>query len=190
MNNSKNILKMSLLFIISFSLFALETPKKSIQVEHKDDHKDEHKDDHKDDHKEEKGKHKDDHNDEKGEHGDDHKEDSHGHGEHKEEASQDGFKLSDAAYKTFDIKLVKYVGAATAIQMSAIYKGLNETNIYRRRNNLFKRIDFKTISKTKDNYFVSSADLVQGDEIVVSGVGFLRMAEIAASGGLESSHSH
>ena len=53
-----------------------------------------------------------------------------------------------------------------------------------------ERIDFKTIDKTKDTWKVSSRDLATGDKIVVDGIGFLRIAEIAASGGLSDSHSH
>ena len=111
------------------------------------------------------------------------------HAEHKEEVL-DGFRLNVASTKTFEITFLKYSSQKITVPESAIYKGLNEVNVYRFREGLYKRIDFKTISKTKSDYIISSVDLSAGDQVVVSGVGFLRIAEIAASGGLSDSHSH
>jgi hypothetical protein len=124
------------------------------------------------------------------EHKDNHKEEHREHDDHQNEEKQDGFKLTQVSLKTFDIKTIKYVPQKTLISRDAVYKGLNEVNIYRVRAGLFKRIDFKILSQTKSYYLISSADLKAGDELVVNGIGFLRMAEIAATGGLENSHSH
>lgn len=77
-----------------------------------------------------------------------------------------------------------------SISSKAIFKSLSEVNLYRLRAGAYKRIDFKTIDKNKDTWVVSSTDLSPGDKIVVDGIGFLRIAEIAASGGLSDSHSH
>lgn len=129
---------------------------------HKEEHGDEHGDEHKDEHKD----------------------------EHEKVSTADGFKLNAAAMKTFELKTMKITSPQTKVSKNAIYKGLNEVNIYRFRAGLYKRIDFKTLSQDKNDYLVSSTDLKIGDEIVVSGIGFLRMAEIAASGGLSDSHSH
>ena len=116
---------------------------------------------------------------------DDHEE----HTDHKEKVL-DGFKLNIASTKNFEIKFIKFNSNNILVPISAIYKGLNEVNIYRFRAGLYKRIDFKTISQTKFDYLISSVDLSDGDQIVTSGVGFLRIAEIAAAGGLSDSHSH
>ena len=107
-----------------------------------------------------------------------------------EEENSDGFKLNIASTKTFEINFLKFTSQNILVPESAIYKGLNEVNVYRFRAGLYKRIDFKIISKTKSDHLISSVDLSDGDQIVISGVGFLRMAEIAASGGLSDSHSH
>ena len=139
-------------------------------------------DDHK---KEERHVEKHDEKNEEKHDGNDHKE----HTEVKEEVL-DGFKLNIASTKTFEITFLKYSSQEMTVPESAIYKGLNEVNVYRFREGLYKRIDFKTISKTKSYYLISSVDLSDGDQIVVTGVGFLRIAEIAASGGLSDSHSH
>lgn len=151
-----------MLKIILFSFVVFAFVGQVNASEKHDEHKEDHKEGHKDDHKD----------------------------EHDEEAKLDGFKMTPASIKTFELKFVKYLGVKTLVTKDAIYKGLDEVNLYRVRDGLFKRIDFKILSKEKNSYFISSPNLKVGDEIVTSGVGFLRMAEIAASGGLESSHSH
>ncbi len=181
-----------MLKIIIFSFFTLaygnETDhkvhgyKKGVVEEkhdHKKDHKDNHQDEDKDDHKNE---HKDEHKDEHGEHGD--------HDDHANEVSADGFKLNDASIKTFGLVNLPYSAPSVVVSKEAIFKGLNEVNLYRLRNGFYKRVDFKILSQNKNDFRVSSPDLAAGDQIVVKGIGFLRIAEIAASGGLSDSHSH
>lgn len=151
---------------------------KAKEVVHRGEHKNGHKGEHKDV--------------DKADHDDHSKHNEHEeHDDHQEsKANKDGFSLSEKSIKTFDLKFIKYTGPNTFIPQTAIYKGLNEVNLYRKRNGLFKRIDFKALKNDKNSICVSSNDLIQGDQVVVSGVGFLRMAEIAASGGLSDSHSH
>lgn len=112
------------------------------------------------------------------------------HGHEQEKEHNDGFKLSATAIKNFELSYVDYKLRGTTISTKAILKSLSEMNIYRLRGGLYKRIDFKTLEKSKDTMKVHSPDLLSGDKIVVSGIGFLRIAEIAASGGLSDSHSH
>jgi hypothetical protein len=177
----------SLITLVSLSAFSSDDHKDH-KDEHKSEHKDEHENDHKDEHKDEhKGEHKDDHDDEKKSAGHDDHDD---HDDHKEENKPDGFKLNAVSMKTFELKFVKYIPQKTIVSKNAVYKGLNEVNLYRVRAGVFKRIDFNILSKNNDSYLVSSPDLSPGDEIVVHGIGFLRIAEIAASGGLSDSHSH
>jgi hypothetical protein len=130
---------------------------------------------------EKKGEHKEDLKDE---HAGEHKEE--GHDEH----GADGFKLADNVIKNFGLKMVVYKGPSMTLPQEAIFRGLSEVNIYRLRQGLYKRIDFKTLEKTKSTIKLSSGDLAPGDKIVVDGIGFLRIAEIAASGGISDSHSH
>lgn len=120
-----------------------------------------------------------------------HEHDEHGQEEHEhEEAEGDGIKLGEEALKNFGIKSVEFKGGNLTLPKSAIFFGLQEKNLYRLRSGFFKRIDFKTISKTKTDFTVFSSDLKPGDRIVTEGLGFLRIAEIAASGGLAHGHSH
>lgn len=155
-----------MLKILFFSLCLL-----SVGIQAEDDHGHDHEKEHKDEHKEDK---KDAHAD---------------HDDHDEHGS-DGFKLTAKAIKNFELTYVDYKAPGTIVSSKAIFRSLSEVNIYRERAGLYKRIDFKTLEKNKDTWKVSSPDLMTGDQIVVSGIGFLRIAEIAASGGLSDSHSH
>lgn len=128
------------------------------------------------------------HGNEKG-HEEHHKDDHEEHDEHNETASE-GFKLTAKAIKNFGLTYVDVKNAETVISQKAVFRSLSEVNLYRLRSGFYKRIDFKILDKTKDHWKVSSKDLAFGDKIVVDGIGFLRIAEIAASGGLSDSHSH
>ncbi len=144
---------------------------------------------------------------------DEDKEDDHGvagehddHGEHEEgeenpqvgstkgilEANEtSGFKLSPEAEKNFGIQKIK-VGNATLVEIpkEAILTAVSEVNIYRVREGFYKRIDFIKMKDANNLISVKSKDLKSGDEIVIRGLGFLRIAELAAFGGAPEGHSH
>ena len=104
---------------------------------------------------------------------------------------KDGFKLSPEATKNFDIKTVPLSeGTSWVIPAAAISYSALEVNLYRFRNGSYKRIDFKTLSKDITSRRISSTDLKAGESIVTTGLGFLRVAEIAAFGGAPEGHSH
>ncbi len=106
-------------------------------------------------------------------------------------SERNGFKLSAEALKNFDLKFMKLSGDGPwVINKSALVHSGEETNLFRRRNGFFKRIDFQ-ITKTSGNELtVDSDDLREGDEVITFGLGFLRIAELAASGGVAHGHSH
>ena len=137
----------------------------------------------------------------KDEHG--HAEDESGHGEEEAPANvgpdkgilaaseKDGFKLSPEALKNFEIQTMSLSGIGPwTVPMAARLLSGEETNLYRVRGDFFKRIDFKTITKSNGQLTVSSSDLKPGDKLVTNGIGFLRIAELAASGGAPEGHSH
>jgi hypothetical protein len=103
----------------------------------------------------------------------------------------DGFKLSSEALKNFELKMQKLQGHGPwPISKGSVVRSGEETNLYRLRDGFFKRIDFQIVKRSNDQLFVVSKDLREGDEIAVSGLGFLRIAELAAFGGVSESHSH
>lgn len=102
-----------------------------------------------------------------------------------------GFKLSPEALKNFELQFAKLNGDGPwTINPTAIVHAGEEVNVFRRRNGFFKRVDFETAKKGEKTMAIDSDDLREGDEIVISGLGFLRIAELASSGGIAHGHSH
>lgn len=116
--------------------------------------------------------------------------DEHGHEEgHAEEGA--GFEVSPEGIKNFGLTYVKISGKSPwTLPKTAILQSGQESNLYRLRKGHFQRIDFKQNSEAKDSVKVSSHDLESGDEVVVTGVGYLRAAEIMATEGAPEGHSH
>lgn len=106
-------------------------------------------------------------------------------------SERNGFKLSPEALKNFDLKYFKLNGDGPwTLPKSAVVHSGEETNLFRKRNSFFKRIDFQTIKNTANQLTVDSDDLREDDEVVIIGLGFLRIAELAATGGVAHGHSH
>lgn len=123
----------------------------------------------------------------------------HSHDEHEKTEAHDGhadhgeedFQISTQAEKNFEIKR-QSVGSnpLQEVPKSALVTTGTEVNLYRYRNNHYKRIDFEIVRKTEKILLIKSKDLKAGDEIVIHGTGLLRIAEIAAFGGAPEGHSH
>lgn len=102
-----------------------------------------------------------------------------------------GFQLSEKALQNFAVETLNMgAGKELKIPRTAIVLTGEEKNIFRLRGDFFKRVDFITINESIDFVLIRSPELREGDRIVIKGVGFLRIAEIAAFGGAETSHSH
>lgn len=102
-----------------------------------------------------------------------------------------GFKLSPEALKNFDLKLQKLSGDGPwVLPKSARVLSGEEVNLYRLRDGFFKRIDFETLKKSELEFTADSDDMRENDEIVLQGTGFLRIAELAAFGGVADGHAH
>lgn len=128
-----------------------------------------------------------------------HDENEHGH----EESSQvgpdkgileaderHGIRLSPEAEKNFEIKRIKVASLPLTIGADVIVYSGQEENLFRYRQGFYKRIDFTVMSKSNGILTVQSQHLRPGDEVVTQGLGFLRIAEIAAFGGAAEGHSH
>lgn len=102
-----------------------------------------------------------------------------------------GFKLSPEAEKNFNVNKVKISNAQNAeIPKAALVTSAMEINLYRLRDGFYKRIDFKVKVTNTNSLIISSDELVKNDEIAISGLGFLRISELAAFDGAPSGHSH
>lgn len=102
---------------------------------------------------------------------------------------KEGIKLSPEALKTFEIRTLRLIGAGPwTVPASAKLQSGEEVNVYRLRDSFFRRSDFKIVKSDRLQMTIQSLDLKPGDEIVVSGIGYLRIAEIAAFGGTPDEH--
>ncbi len=106
-------------------------------------------------------------------------------------SEEEGIKLSPEAEKNFEIQKFKITAASSfEIPKDAIVTAGLEVNLYRYRAGFYKRIDFDQLSRSGNKISIRSKDLKSGDEIAITGLGFLRIAEIAAFGGAPEGHSH
>ena len=198
----KKLIALLSLVIFAFGYSAFSQPEAKPKENHAHENEEAHahnESEHEDPH--EPGAHEDEH-EESGDSHESHK----GHGEegHEEgganvgpdkgilEASEEnGIKLAPQAIKNFGLETVQLAGSSPwTVPTSAILHSLEETNIYRVRNGFYKRIDFNLSKRSQEQMTISSQDLNAGDEVVISGVGFLRIAELTAFGGAPEGHSH
>ncbi len=157
-----------------------------------DEHSSKEEDSHQ--HKESKGHSE----EEKDEHG-------HGHGAEEEESAaragpnfaiteanrKDGLKLSDKAIKTLELQYWSITSTQThEIPSKAMVYFKDEAGVYRLRNGWFKLVETKPIRKSDTKVTLSTPELQAGDQIVINGVGLLRIAELEAWGGSGDGHGH
>lgn len=104
---------------------------------------------------------------------------------------QRGFKLSPEALKNFAVTTVRLVGKGPwKLPVSAVVTSGEETNVVLLREEFFKSLDFIISKREGLSIWITSELLREGDEIVVTGLGYLKIVEIAASGGAVHGHSH
>ena len=193
------IIMLGLVLVFSAGAVLSERRKNNLTPIKEDHHKNEKHIDHGDEKHEKHGDEKhDDHGDEKHEeHGNEK------HDEHEENSKvgpdkgilkadkELGFILSPEAVKNFSIKTSILTGVKPWIlPASARVFSQNEVNFFRIRNGYIKRIDFKTLSSQASLLKKDSVDLMNGDEVIIQGMGFVRIAELAAFGGAPEGHSH
>lgn len=173
-------------------------------------------DDHDDDHKHDESKDKkksgstDDHDEtEEGHvhakgHDDEEKEHAHNDGEEEgEEASpavgpnrgitsitSDGFTLAPEAAGSFEVRTVDFTGGSLALPKDSIVHVKDDVSVFRLRGELYKRVPVRVVKKGDKESVIESSELKSSDKVVSKGAAFLRVAEIAATGGVSHGHSH
>ncbi len=169
----------------------------SVSEEKHNEHEEKSHDEHAD-HGEEEHANEDQHEDEHAGH-DDHDD----HGEEKESSSsvgpekgitakgENGFKLSTEAIKTMEIQL-KSVGSSSllSIDKNTLVLVKDEKSVFRMREGWIKRVPVKILNKSNGIYSITSEAIQTGDQIVVHGTGYLRIAEVFAAEGASHGHSH
>jgi len=141
----------------------------------------------------------DDHDDHKGH--DDHKEgdDGHNHGGGKaigkgkaivDVDEKKGFKLSKEAIKTLKLKLNTVDGSSFKIEKNTLVASKNKKGVYRFRAGYFKFMQAKIVKELPSGYMVEVKGVDFGDQIVVNGVGLLRVTDVYSTDKSEYGHSH
>lgn len=102
----------------------------------------------------------------------------------------EGFKLAPEAMKSFGISVAdpKPLKGSFALRPSSLLEAQGGKFVYRARAGFFKRIPVDIDKKGSDVLVVRSPELGAGDKVVVSGVPFLRTAELDATGGTPHGH--
>lgn len=102
----------------------------------------------------------------------------------------DGFVLSPEAFKNFKVEYLTLQNAAPwSLPKAALVTTQEDRSVYRNRDGKLLRVDVSVVSKTKEHAQIKSDDLRPGDQIVVRGAEFLRVAELDVTSG-ESGHHH
>ena len=188
------------LFIFVLSVTKVSWAKKETDS-HAHDEKEHTESEKHDDHDGEKEEHKDEKGDEHGdEHGEGHGE---GHGEEDEEAnsavgpdkgilekSENGFKLSPEAIKSFELKTQSFANVRAQFPRPTLVEIKEDKFVYRIRDGWIKKIPVKLIKKEKDLVILELSQFKGGDQIIVGGTGFVRVSELVAEEGMAEGHSH
>lgn len=100
-----------------------------------------------------------------------------------------GFKLSPEAIKTLGIQFSASSSKLT-IKSSTLVSAKGEKGVYIYRSNFFKLITIKITKQIDDGYIIELGEFKDGDQIVVGGVGLLRVSDIYSTDKSEYGHGH
>ena len=101
-----------------------------------------------------------------------------------------GFKLSTEAIKTLKLKLRNVEGSEFLIEKSTLVVSKNLKGVYRFRNGFFKFHPVELKKEVGGKYLVKVPGVKFGDQIVISGNGLLRVADVYSTDTAEYGHSH
>ena len=99
-----------------------------------------------------------------------------------ETSKEQGFRLSEKAKSTIGIKTMKLT-ASFQTPGSALIHERGEFGVYIKKGEWFKYIEIEVEKPFAQNIKIDSSKIHVGDEIVVSDVSLLRLAELNLSGG-------
>lgn len=92
---------------------------------------------------------------------------------------EDGFKLSEQALKTLDIKFQALKGEKIwTVPSTAIVHLKHTSGVYRRYDGWISYVLVSVTKRNENDVQITSSDLESGDEIATTGTHFLRMTEV------------
>ncbi|MFT6068094.1 MAG: hypothetical protein ACJAT2_002341 [Bacteriovoracaceae bacterium] len=101
-----------------------------------------------------------------------------------------GFKLSKEAIKTLELKLKTVDGSSFKIDKKTLVASKDKKGVYRFRGGYFKFLSAKILKEETNGYMVEVKGVDFGDQIVVNGVGLLRVTDVYSTDKSEYGHSH
>lgn len=101
-----------------------------------------------------------------------------------------GFRLSKEAIKTLNLKLNTVDGSSFKISKKTLVASKNKKGVYRFRAGFFKLLPAKITKELPDGYMVEVKGVDFGDQIVIDGVGLLRVTDVYSTDKSEYGHSH
>ncbi len=101
-----------------------------------------------------------------------------------------GFKLSKEAIKTLKLRLQNVDGDEFEISKATLVSSKSIKGVYRFRAGFFKLLNAKILKETKSGYKVKVAGVEFGDQIVINGIGLLRVTDVYSTDKSEYGHSH
>ncbi len=102
-----------------------------------------------------------------------------------------GLKLSDEAISTLEIKLESVKGKRFIINKETLVTSKNLKGIYRFRSGYFKFFPIVILKElNKGSYLIKADDIESNDQIVVHGVGLLRVTDVYSTDKSEYGHAH
>lgn len=132
-------------------------------------------------------------------HSDHHKGEHHGHGSSKaigegkaitEVDEAHGFKLSPQAVQSLGLKTKSIRSRAFEVPRSALVLVNDRAGLYRLREGFYKFIPIDGWDVSAKTLNVQSKEFREGDEIVVRGVGLLRVSDVYSTDEAEYGHGH
>ncbi len=101
-----------------------------------------------------------------------------------------GFKLSKEAIKSLDLKLQTVNGDEFTIEKSTLVASKDLKGIYRFRGGFFKFLPIDLKKEVNGKYLVKVKGVEFGDQIVIDGVGLLRITDVFSTDSSNYGHSH
>jgi hypothetical protein len=101
-----------------------------------------------------------------------------------------GFKLSKEAIKTLKLKLNTVDGSKFSIAKKTLVASKDKKGVYRFRGGFFKLLPVKILKEENGTYQVEVKGVDFGDQIVVDGLGLLRVTDVYSTDKSEYGHSH
>jgi hypothetical protein len=101
-----------------------------------------------------------------------------------------GFRLSKEAVKTLKLRLKNVDGSTFQIDKKTLVASKNTKGVYRYRAGYFKLLPAKIIKEVKGGYRIDVKGVDFGDQIVIDGVGLLKVTDVYSTDKSEYGHSH